>query len=157
MLRPALICALVGGVSAHGSMTHPRPRQSIDYLASVNTEQCSNITGAKCENGQAAFYYSQGCFIGCPTCDHKSGRRQTDLCGLGKQATLNDPKLRTVSRNATAGSAEDIYRHNPWRAPGNAPVADVCGLVRTSVFSFCPPFFYLVKMMNFYRHSVRKR
>jgi hypothetical protein len=64
-------------------------------------------------------------FIGCPTCDHMSGRRQTDLCGLGKVATNNDPMHRTVNRNATAGSEQDIYRHNPWRAPGNAPVADV--------------------------------
>lgn len=57
-----------------------------------------------------------------------SGRRQIDLCGLGKKATINDPKYRSVNRNATAGSPEDIYKHNPWRAPGTAPVADACGL-----------------------------
>jgi len=57
-----------------------------------------------------------------------SGRRQTDLCGNGMKATINDPKYRSVNRNATAGSPEDIYRHNPWRAPGSAPLADVCGL-----------------------------
>lgn len=28
---------------------------------------------------------------------------------------------------AEAGSAEDIYRYNPWRAPGFAPVDDPCG------------------------------
>merc|ERR1712008_584191 len=39
-----------------------------------------------------------------------------------------DPKFRTVNRNATPGSPEDIYKHNPWRAPGQAPVADACGL-----------------------------
>ena len=22
----------------------------------------------------------------------------------------------------------DIYKHNPWRAPGSAPVLDACGL-----------------------------
>lgn len=43
-------------------------------------------------------------------------------------ATLNDPKLRTVNRDAVAGSKYDIYRWNPWRAPGFAPVADACGL-----------------------------
>ena len=42
--------------------------------------------------------YSQGCFIGCPECDHESGRRQTDLCGLGKEPTINDPLLMTVNR-----------------------------------------------------------
>ena len=31
------------------------------------------------------------------------------------------------NRNATPNSPNDIYRHNPWRAPGAAPVANVCG------------------------------
>lgn len=77
----------------------------------MNTQWCANITGDKCENGQAAFYYSQGCFIGCDECDHMSGRRQTDLCKKGKKATVNDPMQRSVNRNATAGSPEDIYRY----------------------------------------------
>ena len=60
--------------------------------------------------------YSQGCFIGCPECDHKSGRRQTDLCGLGKIATLPD-WARSVNLNATIGSDLDIYKHNPFVNP----------------------------------------
>jgi len=83
--------------------------------------------GAPCHNGQASFWYSQGCFIGCPTCDHASGRRQTDLCGLGQKAMLPD-HARSTNLNATSGSIYDIYKHNPWRYPGNAPVADACGL-----------------------------
>jgi hypothetical protein len=27
-----------------------------------------------------------------------------------------------------AGSVNDTYRYNPWRAPGFAPVSDACGL-----------------------------
>ena len=86
-----------------------------------------NITGDKCENGQAAFYYSQGCFIGCSECDHMSGRRQTDLCGNGMKPTLPN-EFRSVNLDAEPGSDLDIYKHNPWRAPGNAPVASACGL-----------------------------
>ena len=37
-----------------------------------------------CDNAQACYWYQQGCTIGCPTCDHVSGRVQVDLCGLGK-------------------------------------------------------------------------
>ena len=37
-------------------------------------------------------------------------------------------RARSVNINATRGSIYDIYRHNPWAAPGNAPVADACGL-----------------------------
>ena len=131
-LLSLLLPALVAG---HGAIVSPRSRNSVDYLVGVNTPKdwpsnahCANITGDKCENGQADFWYSQGCFIGCPTCDNESGRRQIDLCGLGMNATLNDPKYRSVNRNATAGSKEDIYKHNPWRAPGSAPVANACGL-----------------------------
>ncbi|KAL1525546.1 hypothetical protein AB1Y20_020401 [Prymnesium parvum] len=112
----------------HGSLVSPRSRNSVDYLVHVNEQPCANLTGSSCFNGQASFWYSQGCFIGCPTCDHKSGRVQADVCGRGKQATVNDPAHRSVNRNATAGSKLDIYRHNPWRSPGSAPVADACGL-----------------------------
>ena len=43
------------------------------------------------------------------------------------KATNNDPKHRTLNRNATAGSDADWTKFNPWRAPGNAPVFDPCG------------------------------
>merc|ERR1712032_811782 len=39
----------------------------------------------------------------------------------------NDPKHRTVNRDAVAGSEEDWTKFNPWRAPGYAPVYDACG------------------------------
>lgn len=114
-------------VVGHGSLVSPRSRNSVDYLVNVNEQPCANATGDECHNGQASFWYSQGCFIGCPFCDHLSGRRQVDLCGLGMKATINDPKYRSVNRNATAGSSFDIYAHNPWRAPGSAPIGDACG------------------------------
>lgn len=135
-LKSSLMCSwLVSKAMSHGAIISPRSRNSVDYLVGVNTPadwpsnaDCTNITGAFCANGQADFWYSQGCFIGCPECDHVSGRRQIDVCGLGKKATLNDPKYRSVNRHEIAGSPEDIYKHNPWRAPGSAPVADACGL-----------------------------
>jgi len=119
---------LVALVSAHGMLVNPRPRNSIDHLANVNdpSNRCSNLTGDACTNGQSAFYYSQGCFIGCAECDHASGRRQTDLCGSGMKSTNNGP-ARSLNLVTTPGVSSDIYRHNPWRAPGSAPVADVCG------------------------------
>ena len=132
-LTLSLLPALATG---HGSVITPRSRNSVDYLVGINTPkdwgadwECTNISsnGQGCHNGQAAFYYSQGCFIGCKACDHLSGRRQIDLCGSGKPRTI-DPKYRTLNRNATPDSDLDIYRHNPWAAPGTAPVADACGL-----------------------------
>jgi len=133
-LRCCLLSLLAARVAAHGAIITPRSRNSVDYLVGVNVPKdwpgdrdCTNITGGACNNGQAPFWYSQGCFIGCAECDHLSGRRQIDLCESGKTRTI-DPKYRTVNRNATAGSEQDIYKHNPWAAPGTAPVADACGL-----------------------------
>lgn len=40
---------------------------------------------------------------------------------------MNDPKYRSMNQNATAGSVQDIFYFNPWRAPGRAPVFDPCG------------------------------
>jgi len=140
MLRSTVASAIVATAFGHGAIVYPRSRNSIDYLAGVNCDAgsdacgptakgtgCVNMThpGEPCKNGQSSFWYSQGCFIGCPTCDHKSGRRQTDLCQLGKEQTL-PVYARSININATG--IYDIYKHNPWRAPGNAPVADACGL-----------------------------
>jgi hypothetical protein len=37
------------------------------------------------------------------------------------------PQYRTANQNSTLGSLQDIYKFNPWRAPGKAPVFDPCG------------------------------
>jgi len=126
----------------HGSLVNPVPRnaleQQLPWAARAPRQPCScaNTTAGTaaaghpqgCDNGQACYWYQQGCSIGCPTCDSISGRVQVDICGLGKEATVNAPHLRTVNRAAEAGSVYDIYKHNPWRAPGSAPVLDACGL-----------------------------
>lgn len=43
-------------------------------------------------------------------------------------STLNDPMYRTANQDAEVGSEQDIYKWNPWRAPGKAPVFDSCGM-----------------------------
>jgi len=124
------VASLVSPTIGHGQLVNPRPRNSLDYLVGVNDPDghaCTNLTGGSCHNGQASFWYSQGCMIGCSSCDHVSGRRQTDLCGLGKKPT-NNGEARSLNFNATPNAPNDIYKHNPWRAPGAAPVADACGL-----------------------------
>ena len=157
------------GVSDASWSCRPRSRNSIDWqegplknggLGGTTWAWCQNMTGDKCNNGQTAYWYSQGvsaaresllrasepprpgtarpalthsltcpvvrvtqCFIGCPECDHVSGRRQTDLCKKGFVGQLPDDAI-AVNRDVERNSEFDIYRHNPWRAPGFAPVAD---------------------------------
>lgn len=86
-------------------------------------------------NGQACFWFSNGCSIGCPECDGTtrgpgvhSHKNDFDICGLGHRATICDPRLRTVNTGAECGSENDSYYFSPWRAPGSAPVFDSCGM-----------------------------
>jgi hypothetical protein len=137
-LLVALLAALPERGRGPGQLVTPRPRNSIDFddpriPAKLRTTWawCQNITGAPCNNGQTAYWYSQGCYIGCAQCDHVSGRRQVDLCGKGLVGMLPDESVSVNREHATGASRNgklDIYRHNPWRAPGHAPVADACGL-----------------------------
>lgn len=151
MLRLVVASALLATVAGHGAIVSPISRNSVD-AAEVGCDKSTDGCNAKavgngcvnsthpnepCHNGQASFWYSQGCFIGCPACDHLSGRRQTDLCGLGKKATLPD-FARSVNLNATRFSELDIYQHNPWSAPGSAPVGDACGIAGGSPCSVSP-------------------
>jgi len=89
---------------------------------------CTNGT-SPCNVGQTCVYFSQGCSIGCTTCDGLEANPNTkDRCNSGKKPTNNDPKYRTYNRGVPAMSPGDVYQHNPWRAPGNAPVYDACGM-----------------------------
>lgn len=87
---------------------------------------CGNGT-TPCLSAQSCFWFSQGCTIGCPTCDGNSPRAFRDLCGRGMQATVCDSRLRTYAMTAECNTDADRYRYNPWRAPGKAPVFDPCG------------------------------
>ena len=86
-------------------------------------------------NGQACFWFSNGCSIGCPECDGTTRgpgvhnhKNDSDICGLGHKATVCEPGLRTVNTGAECGSEADSYYFTPWRAPGSAPVLDACGM-----------------------------
>jgi len=89
---------------------------------------CANGTD-HCDVGQSCLWFSDGCSIGCAKCDGLGGNPNTkDRCNSGKNATVCDPSLRTYNVNAKCNTDADIYRWNPWRAPGSAPVLDSCGV-----------------------------
>eukprot|EP00658_Telonema_sp_P-2_P085549 TRINITY_DN977_c0_g2_i1.p1 TRINITY_DN977_c0_g2~~TRINITY_DN977_c0_g2_i1.p1 ORF type:complete len:373 (+),score=31.12 TRINITY_DN977_c0_g2_i1:132-1250(+) len=151
-IRVALLTSLPFLVAAHSNVIVPRPRNAIDALtdprfgscslghgcAPLNNGQghcdygascgCQCVNGTSpCDIGQTCFWFSQGCSIGCPTCTGVKARDQVDICGLGMKAVVCDPRLRTYNVLAACNSEADLYRHNPWRAPGTAPVFDPCG------------------------------
>jgi len=138
-----LLCALSSTVNGHGSMIMPPARNSIDaelpawsdgkhpMTGTIEPYNCRCTNGTDlCNNGQSCFWFSQGCTIGCKKCDGDGARIPNwDHCpGESINATLNDPKYRTANQNATPGSIDDIWKFHPWRAPGQAPVFDACGM-----------------------------
>jgi len=75
------------------------------------------------------LWFSDGCSIGCKECDGQGGNPNSrDRCGSGLNATVCDRKLRTYNREAECNTEADLYRYNPWRRPGSAPVFDSCGM-----------------------------
>lgn len=169
-----LLCAECDG---HGAIVHPPSRNAIDAqiepwksFTQFKGQFCSGEYEGPCwcpttdasgklsgANGQACWWFSNGCSIGCPTCDgvtrgpiydpemvrvngaggcakmrphlkdHAAAyncTRKMDTCGLGHNASICDPALRTYNRNATCRGPDDWYQFSPWRAPGSAPVFD---------------------------------
>lgn len=183
---PALFAILLEGANAHSAMTIPRPRETIDskekpwggpvphplpfepwcpypsHAAAGHDNR--NLSGSQ---GQACFWFSNGCAIGCDECDGSTRGpipsfecvegQSPDSCdmvptkkphpiqfgpkapicgpqapeprapGSSMNATICDPKLRTVNTAAECGSPDDYFYYSPWRAPGYAPVIDSCG------------------------------
>jgi len=151
MLRGLSLLTLVAGAAAHGSMLMPPSRNSVDASPGMPwaggqhpatgtiepyTCNCNNGTDA-CNNGQACFWFTQGSSVGCATADGNGTRLPNlDHCPSERPASFDPttmsgallPKYITTNIDAKYGSIEDIWKYNPWRAPGKAPTADPCGM-----------------------------
>eukprot|EP00037_Helgoeca_nana_P032680 m.414933 g.414933 ORF g.414933 m.414933 type:complete len:386 (-) comp29473_c0_seq1:271-1428(-) len=146
----ALVVAMmtVARVAGHASVIMPPSRNAVDGVMPGTpwsggkhppigwimpySSWCTNGTSG-CNLGQAAFWFSQGCGIGCKVCNGNGSRiPNADHCpDLPKPVSkdvLLDARYRTTNQHTVYGSEEDFYRFNPWRAPGNSPVYDPCGM-----------------------------
>lgn len=132
----------------HGSMIMPVSRNAVDAelpdwsngkhaetgLIEPYTCACNNGT-EPCSSGQGCFWFSQGCNIGCSVCTGNGTRLPNlDQCPHERKGPPSElpgallPKYRTTNLLAEPGSIADIWKYNPWRAPGTAPVFDSCGM-----------------------------
>ena len=91
----------------------PNPIPGVDAWCPFHNG--SALTG---RNGQACFWFSNGCSIGCPECDGTTRgpipnqpefAHKMDICGKKYKATICDPNLRTVNTGAKCGAADDYY------------------------------------------------
>ena len=155
-----LLLLLPAAVRAHGAVVTPLSRNAVDKdllpwsgPVPAHPPTVENGTGwcpvpgedgaPSGKNGQACFWFSNGCSIGCHTCDGSSRgpipnrhdpfwRRKFNTCPDGVNstatATVCDPAKRTVNTGAVCGAHDDWFYYSPWRRPGTAPVLDSCGV-----------------------------
>lgn len=148
MMKSVCLAALVVGAYGHGAMLMPAPRNAIDSTIPGNNwgngtngtgsleplgVSCSNGTADNnCRPGQSVFWFSQGCTPGCAECDGQGQRVPNwDHCNETRPEPFKPTlakKYWSANINATEGGPHDIWKYQPWRSPGLAPVADVCGM-----------------------------
>jgi len=83
--------------------------------------------------GQACFWFSQGCTPGCDQCSGNGDRYPNfdhcpDQAKSLKPSDILSKDYWTGDKQWKEGSSYDIYKFNPWRAPGKAPIFDPCGM-----------------------------
>ena len=146
MLRFLLCSCLLLHAAGHGSMLMPLPRNAIDatdprwsggkhpMTGGIEPYNCRCTNGTSlCENGQACFWFSNGCTPGCKACDGNGNRYPNfDHCpDEAKDLRDGDLLLKkywTGDKTWQENTTYDIFKFNPWRAPGKAPVFDSCGM-----------------------------
>ena len=147
-------------IEGHGAVTQPRPRQALEGTMApwssplkwpitfadhpsqhafcplgVAAAEHQNFSGAL---GQACYWFSGGCSIGCAECDgvtrgpipcsHPAGckncqmmgptfesncQRKMDTCQKGYRATNCQNTTRTLNINAECGGPTDWYYYSP--------------------------------------------
>jgi len=147
----ALAALFAVSADAHGSMIMPLARNSIDaevaawsggkhpMTGTIEPYNCGCTNGTDlCNNGQSCFWFSNGCTPGCKKCDGNGNRYPNfDHCpeegktlvekGL-KPSDILLKKYWTGDPTWPENTVMDIFKFNPWRAPGKAPVFDSCGM-----------------------------
>jgi hypothetical protein len=142
---------LASHAAGHGSVLYPPPRNAVErtlpefangsFPAGHYDCSCTNGTETHCESGQSCLWMHQGCTIGCECTGNGTMSRvgNWNSCNTTLQPTNNDPLTRTLNRGAVALSVEDMYKFNPWRAPGSATTSDPCGVAGASPIRQVPP------------------
>lgn len=80
------------------------------------------------------YWFSQGCQIGCPVCTGGEGETPDPpsgtTCPNPIEPLIINGSLRSYPDIVypLLNKSIDIYKYNPWRAPGWAPILDPCGV-----------------------------
>merc|ERR1712048_565830 len=115
MMRVVMMMFAVAavGVMGHGAMRMPLPRNNVDWQGPEQGKATYPVDGFACPSpngtelsgvmGQSCYWFSNGCAIGCESCDGNSRgpipsssdpqwKRKFNLCpSSGAKATICDP------------------------------------------------------------------
>jgi len=143
------LSGLVAGAYGHGSMSFPRPRNAIDadlptwtnwsypkdevYFSETGTKtggSCPHSNGKKGEaksNGQACYWFSNGCQIGCDTCDGTQNHCGHEIGAkfLYKGMDAKTAKQHNISVPPFTPKPGDMVL-NP-KLKGNVTIKSICG------------------------------
>eukprot|EP00908_Phaeocystis_cordata_P011195 Transcript_22036.p1 GENE.Transcript_22036~~Transcript_22036.p1 ORF type:complete len:376 (-),score=51.43 Transcript_22036:118-1245(-) len=146
------LLVLAAGADAHGALITPPARNAEDRFLPEFAGGKGPVTSCNCGDknvgciegvrasggGQPCLWFSQGCSIGCEACTGIGSHSDSSLCNSTMEPTL--PKFAwTMNRGYPDNGLADSYRHNPWRAPGAAPVTDACGTAGGTSYSHSGP------------------
>jgi hypothetical protein len=139
ILATAMVLSSFHLAAGHGAMTYPTPRtnHTMEYAGWCKLEMgipgthihAPSLGGDEPVDATCSWY-SEGCIIGAKECNPECGVVAAAFKKCYKttmEPTLNDPSLRTYQN--FAGKFDVGMKHNPWRAPGYAPVMDPCGII----------------------------
>ena len=100
LLAASAAALLVGGARGHGAVTFPAPRQALDRALKIGAG-CPIGPAGKDTNGQACFWFSNGCNIGCDACDGTHPSPGHDDESYNKFLFLNKTKAELVASHMT--------------------------------------------------------
>jgi hypothetical protein len=134
--------ALAGTACGHGMMTSPMPRNSRDWNATVDGngkpfaqhDHCNAPHGAskgtpreQTGSGQSCLWFSQGCTIGCETCDnHTQHTNGKSLCPLPGPPPPPGPAPTCTLTEAKNFQGDDLLCRDKVACPVSAKDAGAC-------------------------------
>ena len=120
---------LLGGpahVCGHGALTFPAPRQSLDKKLKVRGRPigagCPVGPGGKESNGQACYWFSNGCNVGCDTCDGTHPSPGHDDETYSKFLFKGQTKAQLISKNMSAQERQQVIARLWAPKPGDMTI-----------------------------------
>ena len=133
-MRTVALCSLIAGAAAHGAVTFPRPRNSVDADTEFGGSCYTSVQDAGMKgNGQACFWFNNGCSIGCDECDgsrNSAGHIDGTIPKfLYKGMTKKELRAKNMSVPAFTPAAGDMTL-NP-NVTKSKPIVSNCGKLGT--------------------------